>query len=77
MFRGQDLNDTTIEGFGLGSKFDCVFHPESLAPLGWGGRNKQLVESTKSRGNSPSLLSLQTFMTTFKDCPQENVFVII
>ena len=39
--RGQDLNDTTIEGFGLGSKFDCVFHPESLAPLGWGGRRKK------------------------------------
>ena len=41
MFRGQDLNDTTIEGFGLGSKFDCVFHPESLAPLGWDGRRKK------------------------------------
>ena len=31
------------------------------------------VESTKSHGN-PSLLSLQTFITTFNDCPQDNVF---
>ena len=76
--RGQDLNDNNNRR--LDRRASLIVYSVLSRRLPWVGVEEgedKLVESTKSRGNPLPLLSLQTFMTTFKDCLQDNVFVII